>query len=160
VAVAVLETWSAVVSPIATAAIVTGLTECEWPGRLEWLRLPSGAELLIDAAHNPAGATALATYLEDTGVAPLPIVIAIMMDKDASGMITPLRRVASRFVATTGAHPRPRIPVQAEPSPEAAVVAATDGAPRAVAAGSIFLIGPLRARLIAAGARRAETKAP
>jgi len=175
VAVAVLETWSAVVSPIATAAIVTGLTECEWPGRLEWLRLPSGAELLIDAAHNPAGATALATYLEDTGVAPLPIVIAIMMDKDASGMITPLRRVASRFVATTAAHPRartaqaladtigeiaPRIPVQAEPSPEAAVVAATDGAPRAVAAGSIFLIGPLRARLIAAGARRAETKAP
>ncbi len=168
VAVAVLEMWSAVVSNIPTEAIVTGLTDCEWPARLEWLHLPGGAELLLDAAHNPAGAAALATYLDDSGVAPLPIVLAAMADKDISGMVTPLRRVASSFVATTVPHPRarpaealaetireiaPRIPVDAEPSPDAAVAKATAGAPRAVAAGSIFLVGPLRARLLAAGAR-------
>jgi dihydrofolate synthase/folylpolyglutamate synthase len=173
VAVAILERWSALVSEIPTEAIVTGLTQCEWPGRLEWLHLPSGAELLIDAAHNPAGATALAMYLEDTGLAPVPIVMAVMADKDVGGMVTPLRRVASSFVATTVPdHHRartaealadivravvPGIPVLAEPSPDAAVAMATAGAPRAVAAGSIFLVGPLRARLIAAGARRAAS---
>ena len=169
VAVAILERWSAVVSNIPTEAIVTGLTECEWPARLEWLRLPSGAELLIDAAHNPAGAAALATYLEDNGLSPLPIVTAIMADKDVAGMVTQFSRVASSFVATTVPHLRartaaaladaireiaPRIPVVAEPSPDAAVITATAGAPRAVAAGSIFLVGPLRARLLAAGAAR------
>jgi dihydrofolate synthase/folylpolyglutamate synthase len=167
VAVAILERWSAVVSDIPTKAIVTGLTQCVWPGRLEWLHLPSGAELLIDAAHNPAGAAALATYLEDTGLAPLPIVTSIMADKDVAGMVTQLRRVASLFVATTVPHQRarsaealadtiselaPGIKVIAEPSPDAAVAAATARSPRAVAAGSIFLIGPLRARLLAAGA--------
>ncbi|MDO8677780.1 MAG: Mur ligase family protein [Acidobacteriota bacterium] len=167
VAVAILERWSAVVSDIPTEAIVTGLTQCDWPARLEWLRLPSGAELLIDAAHNPAGAAALATYLEDNGLAPVPIVTSIMADKDVAGMVTQLRRVASSFIATTVPHPRartaealadaireiaPGIPVVAEPSPDAAVVTATTGAPRAVAAGSIFLVGPLRARLLAAGA--------
>ena len=169
VAVAILERWSAVVSQIPTAAIVTGLTECEWPARLEWLRLPAGAELLIDAAHNPAGAAALATYLEDNGLAPLPIVTAIMADKEVAGMIKELSRVASSFVATTVPHQRarsataladtireisPGIPVVAEPSPDAAVQVATADAPRAVAAGSIFLVGPLRARLLAAGATR------
>ena len=63
VAVAVLETWSARNSFLATDAIVTGLTDCQWPARLEWLRLANGGQLLIDAAHNPAGAAALATYL-------------------------------------------------------------------------------------------------
>lgn len=169
VAVAILERWSAVVSEIPTAAIVTGLTQCEWPARLEWLRLPSGADLLIDAAHNPAGAAALATYLEDNGLSPLPIVTAIMADKDVAGMVTQLSRVASSFVATTVPHQRartadeladtireiaPGIPVVAEPSPDAAVVTATAGARRAVAAGSIFLVGPLRARLLAAGATK------
>jgi dihydrofolate synthase/folylpolyglutamate synthase len=169
VAVAILERWSAVVSDIPTAAIVTGLTQCEWPARLEWLRLPSGGELLIDAAHNPAGAAALATYLEDNGLAPLPIVTSIMADKDVAGMVTQLQRVASAFIATTVPHQRartaealagtirelaPRIKVVAEPSPDAAVATATAGAARAVAAGSIFLVGPLRARLLAAGATR------
>lgn len=167
VAVAVLDCWSKSVSPIPPVAIVTGLTNCEWPARLEWLRLPSGAELLIDAAHNPAGAEALAAYLDEAGVAPLPIVMAAMADKDIRGIVTPLCRVASAFWATTVPHQRalpaealaatirevaPRMPVQAESSADAAVATATAGAPRAVAAGSIFLVGPLRARLVAAGA--------
>lgn len=167
VAVAVLDSWSMAMSQIPAAAVVAGLTDCEWPARLEWLRLPTGAALLIDAAHNPAGAEALAAYLDEMGVAPLPIVIAAMSDKDIRGILTPLCRVASSFWATTVPHQRalpaaalaatlhemaPDMPVEAEPSADAAVAAATAGAPRAVAAGSIFLVGPLRARLFAAGA--------
>ena len=168
VAVAILETWSARISFVSTSAIVTGLTSCRWPARLEWLRMPDGTELLIDAAHNPAGADALATYLEDTGTARLPIVLAVMEDKDLAGMVTPLLRVASAFVATTVPYARarsadslaaalrvlaPRVPVDAESEPQAAVAKALSRSKRAVAAGSIYLIGPLRARLVAAGAR-------
>lgn len=166
VAVAILEIWSARVSPVPTPAIVTGLTDCRWPARLEWLRL-AGGDLLIDAAHNPAGASALATYLADQDLAPIPIVLAVMEDKDLAGMVQPLVPVAASFVATTVPHSRartadglaaairllaPALTVAEVPDPEAAVAHALAHADRAVAAGSIYLIGPLRARLLAGGA--------
>ena len=167
VAVAILEKWSAMVRPVSTDAIVTGLTKCEWPARLEWLRLPRGGEVLIDAAHNPAGAAALASYLEDTRSTRLPIVFAAMADKDVAGMIKALEPVASMFVATTVPHARARSAddmaaeirkytssahVVAAPTPEAAVTKALEHGPRVVAAGSIYMVGPLRARLIESGA--------
>lgn len=175
VAVAILERWSVLVSHISTDAIVTGLTQCEWPGRLEWLRIPIDApagpqygELLIDAAHNPAGAAALASYLQDTGTMPLPVVFAAMADKDLANMVAPLKPVASAFLATSVPHARARgadvlaaelrrlvsVPVEAFASPVAAVARAFEHSRRAVACGSIYMIGPLRARLIDAGATR------
>ena len=182
VAVAILERWSAMVSPVSTEAIVTGLTDCEWPARLEWLRVPMmlrGAEpgaadrwgdLLIDAAHNPAGATALASYLQGTGSRKLPIVFAAMSDKDLREMISPLRPVASAFITTTVPHARarsaeqlcdeirnlaPGIPIEPVADPEQAVMRALALGGRAVAAGSIYMVGPLRAKLIANGSTRA-----
>ena len=167
VAVAILEKWSAMVSHVSTDAIVTGLTSCEWPARLEWLRLPRGGEVLIDAAHNPAGAAALASYLQDTRSPKLPIVFAAMADKDVAGMIKALEPVASMFVATAVPHPRARpagemaaeirkhaapVHVIAAATPEAAVSRALEHAPKVVAAGSIYMVGPLRARLVEAGA--------
>jgi dihydrofolate synthase/folylpolyglutamate synthase len=167
VAVAILEKWSAMVSPVSTDAIVTGLTECEWPARLEWLRLPRGGEVLIDAAHNPAGAAALASYLQDTRSPKLPIVFAAMADKDVAGMITALEPVASMFVATAVPHTRARpaddmaaeirkhtasVQVIAAATPKAAIARALEHSPKVVAAGSIYMVGPLRARLIEAGA--------
>lgn len=168
VAVAILERWSHLVSHVSTDAIVAGLTQCEWPARLEWLRLPAGGELLIDAAHNPAGAAALASYLQDTGRKPLPIVFAAMADKDLPNMIAPLVPVASAFIATTVPHARARtadqlaqeirtmttLPVEPIDSPAAAVARALELGRRAVACGSIYMIGPLRASLIAGGATR------
>jgi dihydrofolate synthase/folylpolyglutamate synthase len=169
VAVAILERWSTLVSHVSTDAIVTGLTDCEWPARLEWLRLPSGGELLLDAAHNPAGATALASYLQDTGSKKLPIVFAAMADKDLNSMIAALAPVASAFIATTVPNGRARsadqlaeeirmitesIPVEAIGSPQTAVDRALEQARRAIACGSIYMIGPLRAKLIAGGATR------
>jgi dihydrofolate synthase/folylpolyglutamate synthase len=179
VAVAILERWSKAFTHLSTDAIVTGLTECEWPARLEWLRVPPNGELLIDAAHNPAGAAALASYLQDTGTKKLPIVFAAMADKDLNGMITPLVPVASAFIATTVPNARARsadqladeiralagaIPVEAIADPGTAVERALNqpahrspgggGSRRAVACGSIYMIGPLRAKLIAGGATR------
>ena len=167
VAVAILERWSTLVALVPTGAIVTGLTQCEWPARLEWLRLPRGGELLIDAAHNPAGAAALASYLGDTRNPKLPFVFAAMGDKDLAGMIKALAPVASEFIATAVPHLRARpaedmateirkyagsIPVSAVAPAETAVERALQRSPKAVAAGSIYLVGPLRSRLIALGA--------
>ncbi len=56
----------------------------------------------------PAGAEALAGYLRDAGVAPLPIVFAAMEDKDLAGMVRALAPVTSRFIATTVPHGRAR----------------------------------------------------
>lgn len=176
VAVAILERWSHIVSRVPTEAIVTGLTACEWPARLEWLRVPPEGELLIDAAHNPAGAAALASYLKDIHRLStdkkrrnkLPIVFAAMKDKDLANMISPLEEVASAFFATTIPHPRARtaeqladeirrmvqVPVQSDASPDEAVTRALATSKRAVACGSIYMIGPLRSRLIAGGATK------
>ena len=187
VARSILERWSALVSHVSTEAIVTGLTDCEWPARLEWLRIPlvlseqggreaTGprvegryGELLIDAAHNPAGAAALASYLQDTGAEKMPIVVAAMADKDANSMIAALTPAASSFIATTVPHARarsadqlaaeirgqsPSIPVESIASPDEAVARALEHSRRAVACGSIYMIGPLRSRLLASGATR------
>jgi dihydrofolate synthase / folylpolyglutamate synthase len=187
VAVAILERWSSAVSPLPTEAIVTGLTECEWPARLEWLLVPfdslshrfatgqlaqdrpQDGELLIDAAHNPAGAEALASYLRDIGSPPLPIVFAAMADKDLHSMIAALAPVAASFIATTVPHARARtadqlaaeiralvsVAVEAAGSPLDAVSRALELSSRAVACGSIYMIGPLRARLLEGGATSA-----
>ena len=169
VAVAILERWSMMLTNISTDAIVAGLSDCQWPARLEWLRMPEGGEVLLDAAHNPAGAEALASYLEDTSSPKVPIVFAAMADKDAGGMIRALAPAASMFMATSVPHSRarpagelaaeirahaPGLPVIAVAPPQAAVARALEHSPKVAAAGSIYMVGPLRARLIEAGARR------
>jgi dihydrofolate synthase/folylpolyglutamate synthase len=147
-------------------AVRLGLAAARWPARLEWLQLPQG-RLLIDAAHNPAGAEALASYLRDEGGGPLPIVLAAMKDKDVDRMVEPLASTASRFITTAVDSPRAYRPdelaariaarvqgveVTAIAEPRAAIVAALEAEGRAVAAGSIYFVGPLRARLIESGA--------
>ena len=174
VAVSILERWSTLVSNVSTEAIVTGLTDCEWPARLEWLRVPldsdgpSHGALLIDAAHNPAGAAALASYLHDTGAEKMPIVMAAMADKDANSMIAALAPAASAFIATTVPNARARSRISwrrrfassRRPSrsnrrfagrgggaalKHLPTVACGGGSRRAVL-GSIYMIGPLRSR--------------
>lgn len=167
VAIRVLELAEAAGLRIGAENIVAGLRDVTWPARLEWLRLPDGRELLIDAAHNPDGAEALARYLGASGAAPLPLVLAVMKDKDVDGIVRPLVPLASRFVATSvpGERALPaaalaaRIrrlaqgtPVDSVAEPHASVQATLGDAPRAAAAGSIFFVGPLRARLVAGGA--------
>jgi dihydrofolate synthase/folylpolyglutamate synthase len=70
-----------------------GYGTVRWPGRLE-LVVAAGRELLLDGAHNPAGAATLAEALDD--MAPLlrpgrpTLVLAIMADKDVDGVILAL----------------------------------------------------------------------
>src|SRR5581483_11023365 len=69
VAVALLEAANARGLGVPHAAITAGLTEVRWPGRLDLRRLDDGRELLLDAAHNPEGAAALAAFLRSSTAA-------------------------------------------------------------------------------------------
>jgi dihydrofolate synthase / folylpolyglutamate synthase len=139
----------------------------DWPARLEWLRVDAARHVLIDAAHNPAGAAALAEYLAAVAVGPLPVVVALMKDKDSEGILRALAPMASLFVATEVSSPRalPSIELAARISrivpgarvipiadPDDAIGEALAHGGRAVVAGSIYLVGPARARLIQRGA--------
>ena len=137
-------------------AIAAGLADPGWPGRLETRRLDGGRELLLDAAHNPAGAVALASYLMTGAAAARPMVFAAMRDKDAAGMFTALLPAVSHLVLTRASNARsadpevlagyaraiaPGLPVATEPAVAGALAAAWRHSPRIVVAGSIFLLG-------------------
>ena len=169
VAVRTLEVLAEVTAIHAGAdAVLTGLREVRWPARLEWLRRPrDGARVLVDAAHNPAGARALASYLEEAGLPAVTLVTSVMQDKDVAGVLTPLVARAAGVVTTRADSPRATaaavlanalaglvpagLTVTAIDDPWAAVHHALDGPHPVVVAGSIFLVGPLRAALLTRG---------
>ncbi|CAN5643876.1 folylpolyglutamate synthase/dihydrofolate synthase family protein [soil metagenome] len=137
----------------------SGILDVEWPGRLETLRW-RGAEVLLDAAHNPAGARALADYLRETGWTPATLVFGALEDKDVRSMLAELAPACGAIVCTTPASPRAlqaevlatlakgvagaEWTVSAIPEPERALEFAVGASGQVVAAGSIFLIGRLR----------------
>jgi dihydrofolate synthase / folylpolyglutamate synthase len=75
------------------------------PGRLE--RMRSAPTVFVDAAHNPAGAAALAqTLAEEFDFRFLVGVVAVFSDKDASGILAALEPVFDRIVVTHNGSPR------------------------------------------------------
>jgi dihydrofolate synthase/folylpolyglutamate synthase len=133
----------AVVPPAARRA---GYAAARWPGRLELVTLPGAgpggtdAEVLLDGAHNPAGAAALAAALDelrpllrgggDAPPAPTTLVLAIMGDKDVAGVLGALAASSSfhgaRVIATQVEGPR-ALPAAALAAQWAAVAGARSG---------------------------------
>jgi dihydrofolate synthase / folylpolyglutamate synthase len=75
------------------------------PGRLEVVR--RSPTVLIDGAHNPAGAAALSAALEDAfAFDRLVAVVAMLDDKDVAGVLAELEPVVSTMVITTNGSPR------------------------------------------------------
>jgi dihydrofolate synthase/folylpolyglutamate synthase len=71
-------------------AVSAGLAAARWPARLQILE--TQPPLLLDGAHNPAGAVALAAALRDLfGERPGAFVIGLSRDKDVAGVLRPLR---------------------------------------------------------------------
>ena len=69
------------------------------PGRLEIIR--RSPTIVLDAAHNPAGAEAMAAALEDSfRFAPLIGVVGVMADKDAEGLLAALEPHLEQVVVT------------------------------------------------------------
>ena len=137
-----------------------GLAATVWPGRLE--ELPGTPRTVLDGAHNPAGAIALAEALD--AVYPgrkLHLVFGVLADKDHRPMLRTLFPKAAAAYLTPVASPRTLEParyleearalcpsVQAFATPALALAAARAAAgpeDLVVAAGSLFLIGQLKA---------------
>jgi len=136
-----------------------GLRAAVWPGRLE--RFAGSPEWLLDSAHNPAGAQALAASLEPRS--PTVWLFAAMGDKDVAGIIAALAPKVEAAVCTEVNWPRAMpaaklaekvrahladVEVAADPDramERAALKAGAEG--RVLTAGSIFLVGHVRGRL-------------
>ena len=74
------------------------------PGRLEVL--PGSPAVILDAAHNPDGARALAAGLSDLGRRPTVAMVAAMGDKDLAGMLAELEPVVTTMICTRNSSPR------------------------------------------------------
>ena len=85
--------------PLAPAALVGGIGNASWPGRMELF--PGPPRLLLDGAHNPAGVAALLTSLAVIPRARLFLVAGLMADKDRDGVLGPLLPLAHE-VLTVG----------------------------------------------------------
>ena len=154
-------------------AIRAGLRGARWPGRFQIFR--RDPLVILDGAHNPAGARALAASLRAYFPGrPVTFVIGVLADKDAGGILAALRPLAARIILTASANPRAAAPealrallpvsarVDTARSPQDALAMAIAGEPGGIVcvAGSLSLIGDVLAAegdgqdvLFTAGAR-------
>jgi dihydrofolate synthase/folylpolyglutamate synthase len=86
-------------------AVRAGFAAARSPGRLE--RVRSAPTVFVDAAHNPAGAAALARALTtEFDFRYLVGVISVLADKDVTGILTALEPVFNVVVVTDNGSPR------------------------------------------------------
>jgi dihydrofolate synthase/folylpolyglutamate synthase len=173
VADAVLDALGAAgIASVEAEARRRGYAAATWPGRLELLRVRD-KDILLDGAHNPAGAAALSAALDDLRPflgdpeAPLTLVHGSMSDKDVDGIIAALLeakaldrvRVIATQVPGERAMPagelarhwrvrRPEIEVTVIADAGTALERSLDGPGSVVVAGSLYLVGEARRRWV------------
>ena len=163
---------------ISNEAIEAGIRATNWPGRLEWIASKTGhAPLLLDVAHNPAGAWALRAALSqlpeelprtlifsclaDKAIDEMAQVLLLLFDSTSGDpervhdhvILAPIQnpRAASVDELLAAAH-RLDVPAHAAPHVPGALAQAEAITPSngvIVATGSIFLVGELRALALA-----------
>jgi dihydrofolate synthase/folylpolyglutamate synthase len=144
---------------ITAGSIERGIREARWPGRFQVIAAQRGwPEIVLDVAHNPAGAWALRSALSERyDDRPLIFVFAAMRDKAISEMTEILFPLADRVIVTRPQNPRAASPEEiqqaarrtgAEIEPVAETGAALERARCAsgpntvvVVTGSIYLVG-------------------
>jgi len=130
-----------------------------WPARFQ----RTDERTVIDGAHNPHAATQLAaTWREEFGDEKAVLILGILGDKDAAGVIAALLPIAARIICTPVRSPRalapsdlaamiraqsPALPVSIAESLETALAEARTDGNRILIAGSLFLAGEALVRL-------------
>jgi dihydrofolate synthase / folylpolyglutamate synthase len=166
---------SAGIAATSWAAISSAFAGARWPGRMELLSLGEGwPDVLLDGAHNPHGAAALAAALDELrpelSAGRPTLLIGVVREKDLHGLLEPLRSSAALADAAVIATRVPDTPRSNDPSVVAqawganaraidetdeALAAAMDAAGQAggplIIAGSLYLVGHVRDRLIKKG---------
>ena len=89
---------------LTTQAVAGGLADARLPARMEVL----GREplVLLDGAHNPPGAKALADTLFLAGDRPITAVMGVLSDKDSAGVLEQLAPHLRRVITVTPESPR------------------------------------------------------
>jgi len=100
------------VTGIRAETIESGIRGTHWPGRFQLLPVrASWPEMVLDVAHNPAGAWALRSALSERyDDRPLVFVFGAMRDKAISEMAEILFPLAQRVIATRPENPRSASP--------------------------------------------------
>jgi len=161
VAISIIEQLQSAGWPIRTSDVRDGIRKTRWEGRLETLR--AAPRILLDGAHNPAGARALAAALR--AVDPDRqgrhyLLFGAMQDKQIGAMLSPLSDWADEVIFTCpnmarAADPAgmsaflpPDLPRRSYPSvPDAvaATCARLADCDTLLIAGSLFLVGEAKA---------------
>jgi len=140
-------------------AIAEGLANVHWPARFQrW-----DERTIIDGAHNPGGAEALAkTWREQFGDERATIVLAVLRDKDVAGIWRALASIAHRAILPRARSERaqspdsvvpmistitPALPYSIAPSVAAALQSARDLPDRILITGSLHFAGEALAAL-------------
>ena len=102
--------------PVSDPAIRTGLETVNWPGRMQLVTRPSGQKILLDGAHNVAGAKVLRKALEKHfGGTRRILVLGVLQDKDWRHICETLAPLAARILT---------VPVSSERTADARELAA------------------------------------
>ena len=137
---------------VSEAAMRTGCADVRWPGRFQVIPVPRPEPgrpryALLDGAHNPAGAQALAASIRHLfPAATVSLVLGISADKDRAGILKALAPLGTRLYLTAASNPRAAAPADLAgelPPVDAAVSLAPDiGAalPAALAAGDADVV--------------------
>jgi dihydrofolate synthase/folylpolyglutamate synthase len=146
--------------PVEAEAVRGGLASVRWPGRLQWIgACMRRSALLLDGAHNPAGAQVLACYLRARG-GPRPVLLfGALKGKQVDPMLAalapfvegaviarpPVDRAADpQDVADLARHHLAHVDTVAEPGPALERACELAGSNRFVAvAGSLYLVGAI-----------------
>ena len=83
-----------------------GLETASHPGRLELFEPKGGAPVLLDGAHNAAGAFALAEFVREFVSASVTLLFGAMADKDLASIAQTIFPLAARVVFTRVDNPR------------------------------------------------------
>ncbi len=141
-------------------AIVTGIAATRWPGRLELVR--ENPALILDGAHNPGGARALANYMRRFFANRTRwLIYGAMRDKSVQEITEILFPEAHHVIVTAPGMPRAVRPetlvaaighpdIRVAPDLDAALGIAREANPEDVIflTGSLYLVGEAKARLV------------
>lgn len=134
--------------------IEKGIALQNWPARMQILH--ENPMVILDGAHNEAGAKALADFIRTAGNRPKILVWGVLADKNAKSMLEHLAPLFSEIIFTRPDSPRARNPeelpalvpsgkiMQVMENPEDAFTAAMQNCPETglvCVAGSLFLAG-------------------
>lgn len=161
VAIRTLEALAAGGVELDLGTAIAGMSGALWPGRLE--RIDGQPPFLLDGAHNPAGAAALARYLKESRT-PYVLVFGAMRDKHVREMAEELfgrarlviaTRVRMTRASTTEQLGRIGLALGLKVIEESSITQALSRAAAVarpgetvVVAGSLYLVGAVRKRLV------------